>query len=236
MNILPAVKCAIAASCLMLVLVMPAVAEDQAKCPNPAENPIMRTHTLVPYPDSSARRHEQGTATFLVSLGADGVPTDVALVRSRASQRLDDAAIEYIKTNWRWQPFLPDCPSTAQVAVRIIWNLMYSGIPRDADFHIKMPTSAYPTGVLANVIGGQTFLLIKTNAQGEVTRGRVFESSGFSDLDDQALAIVKNSPALMKGQEAGEHLISADWGTETDNSPALPALIETEIRTARVPP
>jgi hypothetical protein len=36
-------------------------------------------------------------------------------------------------------------------------------------------------------------------------------TSGYADLDDQALLIVRLSPKLMKGETRGTHVLSASW-------------------------
>ena len=95
-----------------------------------------------------------------------------------------------------------------------------------------MPLSAYPPGALEKLEGGlPTLLEIETDDQGAVIGGRVIDTSNYSDLDDQALAIAKNSPALLKGQSAGKHVISADW-----NFPASPPNGDTVIVTGRAMP
>lgn len=229
-----AAKCSSIALCLMLVSAFQAVAEAPAKCPEADANPFYKTHTLVPYPNSSLRRHEQGISLFSVSIDASGAPSGVVVVKTSASERLNDAAVEYIRENWRWPEPTQDCPSTVQTTVRVIWNQMsWPGLP-EAEFHIKMPISAYPPDALVDTnLVRSSLLLIDTDQQGAVTDGRVIESSGFTALDNQALIILKNSPALLKGQAAGRHVVSAEW---TSNSQVMPSGIETQIRTGVAAP
>jgi len=236
MKILHAAGWGLTVSCLIAIGTPPARAQDQASCARPGLvlDMIPITHTLVPYPIESQRHNEQGLSIFSVSIGPDGIPKDVAVTRSNASQRLNDAAMEHIKAHWRWQPPMQDCqPATAQRPVTVVWNLvgLVSSQP-EPDFHLKMPLSAYPPGALEKLIAGSpTLLEIETDAQGVVTGGRVIDTSGSSRLDDQALAIVKNSPALLKGQDAGKHVISADWNFPPPES--YPPNNETVIVTGR---
>ena len=74
-----------------------------------------------------------------------------------------------------------------------------------------MPPTAYPPGAVGKLEDGETLLEIEVDEQGAVTDGQIILSSGFSDLDDQALAIVKHSPELMKGEAAGKHALIAIW-------------------------
>lgn len=210
-----------------------AAAAQGTQCPEPDANSFNRTHTLVPYPNSSIRRHEQGTSIFSVSIDADGVPSNVAVFKTSATERLNEAAVEHIKDNWRWAKPTPGCPSTAQTTVRVIWNQMaWPGLP-EAEFHIKMPASAYPPNALVDSNLARSLLLIDIDGQGIVTDGRVIDSSGFSALDYQALTVLKNSPALMKDQAAGRHVISVEWANE---SPIVPSVIETQMRTGAAAP
>jgi outer membrane biosynthesis protein TonB len=232
-------------ACLVVASTLPAVADEPTSCkssnngfllgngavvskPGTNFDPIFKTHTLVPYPAESQRRRERGIAIFLVSIGTDGAPTNVAITRSGASQRLTDGAIEHIKAHWRWPASMQECPQ----AVTVIWLEVYSAAFPEPDFHVKMPLSAYPPGAAEKVEDGSTLLEIETDGQGAVTGGRVIHTSGFSDLDDQSLAVVKNSPALLKGQPAGKHVLSADWHPPLE---MFPAYGETVIVTGREP-
>jgi TonB family protein len=203
--------------------------------PGTTFDPIYKTHTLVPYSNEAQRRHEVGVSIFSVSIGEDGAPTEVTISRSSASQRLNDAAMEYIKRQWRWPSPMKSCgQATAQTPVSVYWNLVYSATVPDAEFHLKMPISAYPPGAFDKLeMGSSTLLEIETDAQGAITGGLVIHTSGFPDLDDQALAVVKNSPALMKSQATGKHILSADWDIPPGT---FPPHGETVIRTGREMP
>jgi TonB family protein len=175
--------------------------------------PIPRTHMLPPYPVEAQRRHEQGTTVVLVNIGGDGTPTNLAIAQSSGSGRLDDAVAKFGQSYWRWQPPTQDCkPTTAQVHVRVVWRQFDLGsLPPNPDFKVTMPPAAYPPGAVGKLEDGTTLLDIDVDKHGAVTDGRVILTSGFADLDDQALAIVKHSPGLMKDETAGKHVLSALW-------------------------
>ena len=251
MKILHAVKWGATVWCLVAASALPATADGPASCYRPNDgfllsngdivsskpgaviDPVFKTHTLVPYPSLSQRRHEKGITVFSVSIGVDGTPTDVTPTRSSASQSLNDGAVEYIRAHWRWPSPMEACgQSTTQTVVNVIWNEVYAASVPNADFHFKLPVSAYPPGALDKLeTNSSTLLEIEMDAQGAVTDERVIHTSGFPDLDDQALAVVKNSPELLKGQAAGKHVLSADWNMPLGTLPAG----ETEIRTGREP-
>ena len=247
MKIGPVAKCGLAVWCLVVISARPVIADEPKNCYSPSAglllsngnvvskpgtnfDPIYKTHTLVPYPIESQRRRERGIAIFSVNVGADGAPTDVTVTRSGASQNLIDPAIEHIKRYWRWPSPMKSCGlNTGQTPVTVIWLEMDPAFP-EPDFHVKMPTSAYPPGAMEKVEDGSTLLEIETDEQGVATGGRVVHSSGFSDLDEQALAVVKNSPVLLKGQVAGKHILSADWHPPPE---MFPPYGETVIVTGR---
>lgn len=59
------------------------------------------------YPMESRRKHEQGTVVVRLLIGADGRVTDISVVQSSGFNRLDQAALQAIRT-WRWQPTIRD--------------------------------------------------------------------------------------------------------------------------------
>lgn len=208
---------------MILILIQPAIAQEQASCEKPGLylEPVQTSHSVPPYPKEAQRRNERGTTVFSVTVGTDGTAKDIAIIRSNASQLLNDGAIEHIKSNWRWQPPMRDCqPATAQAPLKMVWMIAGLDAFPASDFHVTMPLSTYPPGALDKWEGGSSTLLeIETDSQGTITNGRIIQSSDFLDLDAQALAVVKNSPALLKGQAAGRHVISADWNLSPANGP-----------------
>lgn len=222
-------------ACLATMLLLPAIADEAGSCAKPGLvlEPIGSTHTIVQYPRESVLHNEQGITLLSVSIGTDGIPNHIGITRSSGSERLDDAITGHIKEHWRWHPPTQDCrPTAAQAPVTVIWHQrVVSAAAPNPDFHVKMPPSAYPPGAAEKLEDGYTLLEVETDEQGAVAGGRVIVTSGYSDLDDQALAIMKNSPALLKGQTAGKHILSVDWEPPPANFPKG----ETVIILATVP-
>ncbi len=224
-------------ACFLTVITTISAAAEGPGCERPGLviEPVMKTHTLFQYPNEALRLHQEGIGIFLVTVGVDGVPTNVEVSKTSAAERLNERAIEHIKNNWRWYPPMRDCqPSTGQKYVTFVWNQMaWSKAPEPA-FHLKMPLSVYPPSALARPEGGRsTLLLIDVDVNGVVTDGHVIDSSSFKDLDDQALRVLKNSPALMRGQKAGKYVIATDWDLPPGT---FPADGETVIMTGRAMP
>ncbi len=75
----------------------PAPAMADIGSPTPIERPAPR------YPSRALRMRETGTVRVLVTVGADGVPTDVSVDSSSQSRDLDRAALEAVR-KWRFRP------------------------------------------------------------------------------------------------------------------------------------
>lgn len=81
---------------------------------------IMATHTIPDYPPVSRRLGEQGTLRLRLVIGADGAVEDARVEISSGHQRLDDAAIQWVKAHWRYEPAMQGpkpIPSTATAEV-----------------------------------------------------------------------------------------------------------------------
>ena len=86
--------------------------------------PIQRTHTIPPYPTISQRLGEQGTSQLQVAIIDRRSVTDCKVTKSSGSERLDNAACEYVKGHWRWQPPTQEGkPVAANTDVSVVWNL-----------------------------------------------------------------------------------------------------------------
>jgi len=86
--------------------------------------PIMRTHTLPPYPPISVRLNEAGTTLMEVHITTEGNVDDCKIITSSSSERLDTAACEYVKRVWRWQPPTNQgAPVAVSTRVSVKWDL-----------------------------------------------------------------------------------------------------------------
>jgi protein TonB len=86
--------------------------------------PIMRTHTLPPYPPISVRLNEAGTTLMEVHITTEGNVDDCKIITSSSSERLDTAACDYVKRVWRWQPPTNQgAPVAVSTRVSVKWDL-----------------------------------------------------------------------------------------------------------------
>ena len=86
--------------------------------------PIMRTHTIPPYPPISIRLNESGTTLMEVHITTEGNVDDCKIITSSSSERLDNAACDYVKRVWRWQPPTNQgTPTAVSTRVSVKWDL-----------------------------------------------------------------------------------------------------------------
>jgi len=86
--------------------------------------PIMRTHTIPPYPPISVRLNESGTTLMEVHITTEGNVDDCKIINSSSSERLDTAACDYVKRVWRWQPPTNQgAPVAVSTRVSVKWDL-----------------------------------------------------------------------------------------------------------------
>jgi protein TonB len=119
---------------LLLVLLPPAGARAQAPapCAEPlkAAIPVADTHGAPPYPREAETRGEEGTTMLTVTVGTDGAVSDATVARPSGSARLDEAAMSWVKSRFRWQPALQNCVAVAStLPVRVVWRNPFRGAP-----------------------------------------------------------------------------------------------------------
>jgi protein TonB len=78
------------------------------------------THTIPDYPPVSRRLGEQGTLRLRVAITADGTVSDAQIESSSGHQRLDQAAVEWVKTHWRYEPAREGAKAVASTALAVV--------------------------------------------------------------------------------------------------------------------
>jgi protein TonB len=85
---------------------------------------IAATHTQPPYPTISQRLGEQGTTLLNILVDEGGRAAEATVATSSGSNRLDEAAINYVKQRYRWKPATRDGkPVATRIQLRIVWSL-----------------------------------------------------------------------------------------------------------------
>jgi protein TonB len=75
-----------------------------AVIPSTAVTSIISTHTTPPYPEMARRLGEQGQVQLHIVVGSDGSVTGVSVSKSSGSNRLDEAAKDWVLAKWRYKP------------------------------------------------------------------------------------------------------------------------------------
>ena len=81
---------------------------------------IASTHTIPEYPPLSRRLREQGTLRLKLTIDEKGIVAQATVVNSSGAQRLDEAAVNWVKSHWRYTPAMQGTkavPSTADAIV-----------------------------------------------------------------------------------------------------------------------
>jgi protein TonB len=110
-----------------------ALPEHQASLEPPVPPPVLftparaiaATHTIPDYPPVSRRLGEQGTLHLRLAITADGAVSDAQIESSSGHTRLDEAAMQWVKAHWRYEPALEGTkrvPATAKAVVTFKLN------------------------------------------------------------------------------------------------------------------
>jgi protein TonB len=122
--IVPEFQVAAAAPPPVTTVAKPPPAPPRAVVANDPLRPIARTHTLPPYPPISVRLNESGTTLMEVHITTEGNVDECKIINSSSSERLDNAACDFVKARWRWQP--PTVQGVVHVVstrVSVKWDL-----------------------------------------------------------------------------------------------------------------
>jgi protein TonB len=81
---------------------------------------IAASHTIPEYPFISRRLREQGTLRLKLTIDEKGSVTGAVVVNSSGFQRLDEAAVTWVKSHWRYTPALQGTKPVSSMADAII--------------------------------------------------------------------------------------------------------------------
>jgi periplasmic protein TonB len=93
---------------------------------------IEATHTIPEYPALARRLREQGTLRLRLAIDEKGFVTAATLVSSSGFPRLDEAAVKWIKTHWRYAPAMQGAKALSSTAQAIVeFRLQVRAAPRN---------------------------------------------------------------------------------------------------------
>ena len=81
---------------------------------------IAATHTRPDYPPISRRLGEHGTLRLKLTIAATGLVSDAVVVNSSGYERLDVAAVAWIKSHWRYTPAKQDGKPVASMTDAVV--------------------------------------------------------------------------------------------------------------------
>jgi protein TonB len=81
---------------------------------------IASTHTIPEYPALSRRLREQGTLRLRITIDERGIVTAATVVNSSGFQRLDEAALNWVKSHWRYTPAMQGTKAVPSMADAIM--------------------------------------------------------------------------------------------------------------------
>lgn len=85
-----------------VIVAKPVLPQPAAPIPETPLKSVAATHTTPPYPEISRRLGESGSVQLHIDVDAGGGVTDVSVTRSSGHARLDQAALDWVKTRWRY--------------------------------------------------------------------------------------------------------------------------------------
>ena len=198
----------------------PVSAENAGRVPSPAMADraaigIAGTHTFPPYPASAAQHGKQGGVTLVLSISARGDVDAAHVVESSGTSDLDNAAVDWVVKQWKYQPAIRNGVATAStVRAQLVFRLSNagsSGWGEPANAADRPPESIrsthtappYPASAYARGIEGRVGLMLSISAAGDVGNARVINSSGSEELDNAAINWVRSrwkyKPAVRNG-------------------------------------
>jgi len=81
---------------------------------------IAGTHTIPEYPALSRRLREQGTMRLKLTIDERGIVTLATVVNSSGFQRLDEAAVSWVKSHWHYTPAMQGTRAVPSMADAIV--------------------------------------------------------------------------------------------------------------------
>lgn len=158
------------------------------------------------YPLLSIVLGEEGATTLSIVVEADGSVSEARATKSSGSLRLDDAAAAIVKARWRYHPAtMAGKPLRCQTYVAVQWHLYSDDESIDnGGFIVAMKEADYPPGAFGRDERGATVLGFATGADGKALPPVVLHSSGFADLDEQAMRLAAAKARLAPGTYDGK--------------------------------
>lgn len=88
---------------------------------------VAGTHTVPPYPPVARRLSQEGTVRLRIALDDRGAISTVTIAKSSGHETLDTAALQWVKSHWRYRPATRDGqPVASSTVADIVFDLRKS--------------------------------------------------------------------------------------------------------------
>jgi TonB family protein len=156
---------------------------------------IAAPHTMPPgaYPLMSTTLGEEGNTTLRFTINADGSVSNPVVVKSSGSPRLDEAAIEGVKT-WRYVPAMQNGkPVSVPWVATVSWRLQDTPEEFEAEGFAMLQASAgdVPSDTAQPSGEHMTLLSLQLSNAGKILSVHVVRSSGDPKLDTAAVKLAR---------------------------------------------
>jgi TonB family protein len=172
--------------------------------PKPRNNPGLWVNT-IDYPTRSLRDEEEGTSSFRLSVGPDGLVKACAITASSGSALLDAATCSNITRRARFEPALDieGNPTVGSYSNRVAWRIPAGpSFARQTDFapsgpqptygaYIEISESNYPIEALEKGMRGAADIVLSISEIGIVTDCQIELGTGYPLLDGKACEIAR---------------------------------------------
>jgi protein TonB len=96
--------------------------------PDAVASSISSTHTTPPYPGMARKLGEQGTVKLRLTISAQGVVTAADVVQSSGFADLDQTAVGWVTSHWKYKPAVQGGVAVASTTMAaVVFNLRTAG-------------------------------------------------------------------------------------------------------------
>lgn len=190
-----------------------ATTDDCSKSDEPVLKAIAKTRILPPYPKVSVFGNEEGDTVLTVVIDQGGNAVDAAVFQSSGSEYLDEAAVNFVKSTWKWEPPTIRCkPASVKTNVQVKWRLYNSkgGNQPRFPYLVKVLKEAdYPPEILSKKLEGMVGVMVTYSEKGIPLGWWVVESSDNLELDKASAEIAMRRYQMMPMRMTGQPIKSA---------------------------
>jgi TonB family protein len=173
------------------------------------------------YPPSALRSGEQGTVTFLLKIGVDGLVKDCSIAESSGSPILDSTTCRLLTTRARFSPArnARRKPVEDTYRARIRWVLPDDSEDETMSFPgrataylpILFTMNDYPKAAIKARHQGTTTYRLSIGPDGAVTGCTIVQSSGWEELDSTTCRILRERARFNPARNAAGEAIADEY-------------------------